>query len=42
VPAYRTAAYTMHESVAIVLQLLDEHREIGLVPVSGTQQRAEY
>ena len=42
VPAYRTADYTMHESVAIVLQLLDEHRESGLAPVSGTPRRAEY
>ena len=42
VPAYRTADYTMHESVAIVLQLLDEHQECGLAPVSGTPQRAEY
>ena len=42
VPAYRTADYTMHESVAIVLQLLDEHRESGLARVSGTQQRAKY
>jgi glutathione S-transferase len=42
VPAYRTDEYTMFESVAIVLQLLDEHPEKGLAPAPGTPQRAEY
>ena len=42
VPAYRTDGYTMHESVAIVMQLLDEHPEAGLAPEVGTPMRAEY
>lgn len=42
VPAYRTGAYTMHESVAIVLQLLDEHPAAGLAPALGTPERATY
>ena len=42
VPAYRTDRYTMQESVAIVLQLLDEHPEAGLAPAPGTAERAEY
>jgi len=42
VPAYRTDNYTMYESVAIVLQLLDEHPEKGLAPAVGTPERAEY
>lgn len=42
VPAYRTDSYTMHESVAIVMQLLDEHPEAGLAPAVGTPARAEY
>lgn len=42
VPAYRTDAYTMHESVAIVLQLLDEHPQAGLAPALGTPERAAY
>lgn len=42
VPAYRTDDYTMLESVAIVLQLLDEHPEKGLAPGAGTPGRAEY
>ena len=42
VPAYRTDEYTMHESVAIVLQLLDEYPESGLAPAIGTPERAEY
>lgn len=42
VPAYRTDAYTMHESVAIVLQLLDEYPGAGLAPTIGTAERAAY
>lgn len=42
VPAYRTDDYTVLESVAIVLQLLDEHPEKGLAPAVGTPERAEY
>ena len=42
VPAYRTEAYTMHESVAIVLQLLDEHPAAGLAPAPGAPERAAY
>ena len=32
----------MHESVAIVLQLLDEHPEAGLAPAIDTPERAAY
>ena len=42
VPAYRTDDYTMHESVAIVLQLLDEHPNAGLAPAPGTPERSAY
>ena len=42
VPAYRTDAYTMHESVAIVLQLLDEYPSAGLAPAPGSPERAAY
>lgn len=42
VPAYRTDDYTLLESVAIVLQLLDEHPEKGLAPAPGTAERAAY
>ncbi len=42
VPAYRTDDYTMFESVAIVLQLLDEHPGAGLAPAVGTPERAAY
>ena len=42
VPAYRTSAYTIFESVAIVLQLLDEHAEAGLAPAVGSPERAAY
>ena len=42
VPAYRTDDYTMHESVAIVLQLLDEHPGAELAPAIGTPLRAAY
>lgn len=42
VPAYRTADYTLLESVAIVLQVIDEHPEQGLAPAPGSSERAEY
>ncbi len=42
VPALRTDAYTMFESVAIVLQLIDEHPEKKLAPAVGSPQRATY
>jgi len=42
VPALKTGSYTMVESVAIVLQLIDEHPESGLAPAIGTPQRAAY
>ena len=42
VPALRTGAYTMFESVAIVLQLIDEHPESGLAPAPGSPERALY
>ena len=42
VPALRTERYTMWESVAIVLQTIDEHPESGLAPTIGTAERAAY
>ncbi len=42
VPALRTEHYTIFESVAIVLQLLDEHPEAGLAPAPGSAARASY
>ena len=42
VPALRTDRYTMLESVAIVLQLIDEHPQSGLAPAIGTAERAAY
>ena len=42
VPALKTGSYTMLESVAIVLQLIDEHPESGLAPAIGTPERAAY
>ena len=42
VPALRTDDYTIFESVAIVLQLIDEHPESGLAPTPGTPERAYY
>ena len=42
VPAYRTDRYTMHESVAIVMQLLDEHSDRGMAPAVGAPERAIY
>ncbi|HUU25675.1 MAG TPA: glutathione S-transferase family protein [Methyloceanibacter sp.] len=42
VPALKTDSYTMFESVAIVLQLIDEHPEKKLAPAVGTPERASY
>jgi glutathione S-transferase len=42
VPALKSDSYTMFESVAIVLQLIDEHPESNLAPEVGTPQRALY
>ncbi len=42
VPALRTDDYTIFESVAIVLQLIDEHPEKNLAPAVGTPERANY
>jgi glutathione S-transferase len=42
VPALKTDNYTIFESVAIVLQLIDEHPEKKLAPTVGTPERAMY
>lgn len=42
VPALKTDGYTMFESVAIVLQLIDEHPEKNLAPAVGSPERAAY
>lgn len=42
VPALQTDAYTMFESVAIVMQVIDEHPEANLAPAPGTPERAAY
>ncbi len=42
VPALKSYSYTMFESVAIVLQLIDEHPEKNLAPAAGTPERALY
>ena len=42
VPALKTDGYAIFESVAIVLQLLDEHPEKKLAPAVGSPERAEY
>ena len=42
VPAIKSDRYAMFESVAIVLQLIDEHPEKGLAPPPGTPERAVY
>ncbi len=42
VPALATDYYTMFESVAIVLQLIDEHPEKQLAPAPGRPERASY
>jgi len=41
-PAIKTDSYTIFESVAIVMQLIDEHPEKKLAPVFGTPERASY
>lgn len=42
VPAIRSPVYTQFESVAIVMQLADEHPDRGLAPAEGTPERAAY
>ena len=42
VPALKTDTYTIFESVAIVLQLIDEHPEATLAPAIGSPERATY
>ena len=42
VPALTTHTYTMFESVAIVLQLIDLHPERNLAPPVGSEMRAIY
>lgn len=42
VPALETGRYTMFESAAIVMQLIDEHPEAGLAPAPGAPARAPY
>ena len=42
VPALKTDDYEIFESVAIVLQLIDEHPEKDLAPAVGTAARAKY
>ncbi len=42
VPALKTDNYTIFESVAIVLQLIDEHPGENLAPAVGTPERANY
>lgn len=42
VPALKTDSYTIFESVAIVLQLIDEHPAAKLAPAVGTPERALY
>lgn len=42
VPALKTSSYNMFESVAIVLQLIDEHPEAALAPMVGSPERALY
>lgn len=42
VPSLKTDQYTIFESVAIVMQLLDEYPEQGFAPALGTPERAVY
>ena len=42
VPAFRSDKYTIFESVAIVLQLIDEHPDANLAPAPGSTERALY
>ncbi len=42
VPALKTDSYTMFESAAIVMQLIDEQADQGLAPKPGSAERAHY
>jgi len=42
VPTYQTPEYTIHESAAVVMQLIDEHPDSDLAPAVGTSERARY
>ncbi len=42
VPALRTGSYLMYESVAIVLQLIDQHDDGKFAPPLGSPERALY
>lgn len=42
VPTYETAEYKIHESVAVVMQLVDEHADAALAPAVGSPERAHY
>jgi glutathione S-transferase len=42
VPALKTDGYTMFESIAIVLQSIDEHPDQSLAPPPGSPERALY
>lgn len=42
VPTLQTDDYRIHESVAVVLQLADEHPDAKLAPPIGTADRARY
>lgn len=42
VPTYETSDYKIHESVAVVMQLIDEHADAELAPALGSPERAEY
>lgn len=42
VPALETDRYTLLESIAIVMQLIDEHPASGLAPEPGSAARAHY
>ena len=42
VPALKTDAYTIFESAAIVMQLIDENPDKKLAPAAGTPERAKY
>ena len=42
VPTYQTSEYKIHESVAVVMQLIDEHSDADLAPSIGTPERANY
>ncbi|MEM7523624.1 MAG: glutathione S-transferase family protein [Pseudomonadota bacterium] len=42
VPAVRTPGYLMFESIAIVMQVIDEHPGAALAPPPGSAARAQY